>query len=247
MKKVFTLLALLLASCTTAENKISESQASWHKKYIKQANIIPADKMLINTESEPALTEGFVDLYNGKDLTGWVAKGGTCKFEAQGDIIVGTCVKGSASTYLSTEKEYSNFIFTCDIKWIVDGNTGVMFRAKTRPGKKNKETVFGPQAEMEGLEKGRGWSGAIYGQSCGGYFYPLWLDAHKEAREALVKDAWNRITIKADGENIKTWINGKPAANMNNSEFLKGFFSLQIHSGKQGTVHFKNIKVKELN
>ena len=234
-------------ACATAENKISESQASWHKKYIKQANIIPLDKMLINTEKEPDLTDGFVELYNKKDLSGWTPKGGTCTFEAKGDVIVGTCVKGSPSTYLSTEKEYSDFIFTCDIKWVIDGNTGIMFRAKSKPGKKDRLTVYGPQAEMEGINKGRGWSGGIYGQACGGYFYPLWLDAHKEAREALVKDGWNRITIKAQGENIKTWINGVPAANMNNSEYLKGFFSLQVHSGKQGTIHFKNIKVKELN
>ena len=247
MNKIITLIMLLLVSCTTAENKLSESQKDWHKNYIKQANIIPIDKMLINTDKEPNLTNGFVDLYNKKDLTGWNPLGGTCTFEPQGDIIVGTCVKGSPSTYLSTEKEYSDFIFTCDIKWIVDGNTGVMFRAKSKPGKKNRVTVYGPQAEMEGLEKGRGWSGAIYGQACGGYYYPLWLDAHKEARAALQKDEWNRITIKADGENIKTWINGIPASNMSNSEYLKGFFSLQIHSGKQGTVHFKNIKVKELN
>ena len=128
------------------------------------------------------------DLFNGKDLTGWVAKGGHCKFEAQADMIVGTCVKGSPSTYLSTEKEYSNFIFTCEMKWIVDGNSGIMFRAQAKPGKKDKQTVFGPQVEMEGFSKNRGWSGGIYGQACGGYFYPLWLDAHQAVRKSLVKD-----------------------------------------------------------
>ena len=27
----------------------------------------------------------------------------------------------------------------------------------------------------------------------------------------------------------------------------KGFFGLQVHSGKQGEIHFRNIKVKEIN
>lgn len=246
MKAFAALLTMFLVFNATAENKVSESQAKWHKKYIKQANIPKLEETKLNTEKEPDLTEGFTDLYNKKDLSGWTPKGGTCKFEAKGDVIVGTCVKGSPSTYLSTEKEYSNFIFTCEMKWIVDGNTGVMFRAKTKEGKKF-ETVYGPQAEMEGLAQGRGWSGGIYGQSCGGYYYPLWLDAHKEAREALKKDEFNRITIKAEGKNVKTWINGIPAANWDTDEWVKGFFGLQIHAGSKGTVEFKNIKVKELN
>ena len=41
-------------------------------------------------------------------------------------------------------------------------------------------------------------------------------------------------------------INGKPAAHWKTDKYMKGFFSLQIHAGKQGTVHFRNIKVKEL-
>ena len=241
----FFIISLVIASLSIAGN-VSESQQSWYKKYKKQENAPDPAKQMLNTDKEPNLTDGFTDLYNGKDLTGWVLKGGTCKFEAKGDMIVGTCVKGSPSTYLSTEKEYDNFIFTCDLKWIVDGNSGVMFRAKSKKGKKDRETVYGPQAEMEGLAKGRGWSGGIYGQSCGGYFYPLWLDAHKDARNALKKDDWNRITIHAEGKLVKTWINGIPAANMENEEYLKGFFGLQIHSGSKGTVQFKNLKVKEL-
>jgi hypothetical protein len=246
MSKFIFALSWLMASTIAFAGTVSEDQQTWYKKYKKQQNAPAPEKMLLNTDKEPTFSEGFTELYNKKDLSGWVAKGGTCTFEAKGDVIVGTCVKGSPSTYLSTEKEYENFIFTCEINWVVDGNTGVMFRAKTKKDKKGKESVFGPQAEMEGLEKQRGWSGGIYGQSCGGYFYPLWLDAHKEARAALVKDGWNRITIKAAGNNVKTWINGIPAANMNNSEYLKGFFGLQIHAGKKGTVHFRDIKVKEL-
>lgn len=247
MNKIAFLVSLFFVFALVAENKVSESQAKWHKKYVKQKNIPKLEDTKLNTEKEPDLSSGFVDLYNKKDLSGWVPKGGTCKFEAKGDVILGTCVKGSPSTYLSTEKEYSNFIFTCDIKWIVDGNTGVMFRAKSKKGKKVKEEVYGPQAEMEGLKQGRGWSGGIYGQACGGYFYPLWLDAHKDARAALKKDDYNRITIKAEGNNVKTWINGIPASNWDTEEYMKGFFGLQIHSGSKGTVEFKNIKVKELN
>ena len=110
-----------------------------------------------------------------------------------------------------------------------------------------KETVFGPQAEMEAYAKERYWSGGIYGQSAGGWIYPMWLDAHAKTRKAMKpKGSWNRITIQAKGDTIKTWLNGVPAAHWKTKEYKQGFFSLQIHSGKAGTVLFRNLKVKEL-
>jgi hypothetical protein len=227
---------------------IDPSQEDWHKRYKKQKNAPDPAKMLLNTDPEPDLKEGFTDLFNGKDLAGWKPKGGTCTFEVSDGAIVGTCVKGSPSTYLSTEREdYGDFVFTCDMKWEVDGNSGVMFRAQAKPGKKF-ETVYGPQVEMEDEGKGRGWSGGIYGQSCGGYWYPLWLKEHKDVRAARKNGEWNRVTLYCKGNVVKTWVNGVPAAHWvdEKNEYPKGFFSLQIHSGKQGQVLFKNIRIKEL-
>ena len=230
--------------------RVAESQKKWIPVYKKQKNIPDPADMLINTDPEPDLNKGFASLYNGKDLDNWIPRGGHCKFEAAGEAIVGTCVPGSPSTYLSTKKDdYSDFIFTAELKWEVDGNTGVMFRAASKKGdgKKSNETVFGPQAEMEAFSKKRYWSGGIYGQSAGGWIYPMWLDAHEKTRNAMKKDGWNRITISAKGDTIKTWLNGYPAAHWKTAEYQTGFFSLQIHSGKQGKVHFRNLKVKELN
>lgn len=227
-------------------NQVSKSQQKYVAQYKKQSLKVAPEAALINTDQEPSLKKGFVNLYNGKNLDGWTPRGGTCTFEASGESIIGTCVKGSPNTYLSTDREnYGDFIFTAELKWAVDGNSGIMFRAKRKPGKQ-AETIYGPQCEMEGFEKDRGWSGGIYGQSAGGWRYPLWLEAHKKARKALKKNEWNRITIKAVGTNVKTWVNGVPAANWESDEYLDGFFGLQIHSGKQGEVHFRNIKVKEL-
>lgn len=247
MKTTALLTALLLVPTLASADKVSPEQEKWINFYKKQPNVPKPGEMLVNTDPEPDLKAGFTSLYNGKNLDGWTARGGTCTFEAKGDSIVGTCVPKSPSTYFSTDKEYTDFIFTCEIKWEVDGNSGVMFRARSKKDKKGGDTVFGPQAEMEGFAKpDRGWSGGIYGQSAGGWAYPLWLDAHKEVRKALKKDDWNRLTIQARGKVIKTWLNGLPAAHWTTAEYEKGFFSLQIHSGKQGTVRFRNIKVKEL-
>lgn len=250
MKRTILITSLLLSiTAVSHAGEIAKSQQKWIPVYEKQANIPAPEDMLINTDSEPDLGDGFVKLYNGKNLDGWTPRGGTCKFEAKGEAIVGTCVKGSPSTYLSTDRnDYADFVFTAEIKWEVDGNTGVMFRAQSKKSEKDntKETVFGPQAEMEAFSKQRYWSGGIYGQSAGGWLYPMWLKAHEKARNAMKKDGWNRLTIQAKGDTIKTWLNGAPAAHWKTDEYQKGFFSLQIHAGKEGTVHFRNLKLKEL-
>ncbi len=223
-------------------------QKEWIDHYQKQKNVPKLADTKVNEDAEPELTEGFTSLFNGKDLTGWNSKGGSCTFEVKDGHIVGTCVPGSNSTYLCTEKDdYSNFIFTCQIKFEVDGNTGVQFRSRTKPGKE-PETVFGPQFEMEGQGKpGRNWSGGIYGQSCGGYFYPLWLKEHRAARAAEKLEGWNRLTISADGNVVKTWLNGVPASHwIDDGSYPRGFFGLQVHKGKAGTILFKEISVKEL-
>ena len=228
--------------------ELDPQQAKWHDRYQKQANAPEPAEMLLNHDPEPDLTEGFVPLFNGNDLQGWEVKGGSCQFKAEDQHIVGTCIPGSNSTYLcTTDSDFKDFVFTCDVKWLVEGNSGVMFRARSKPSKQDHEVVYGPQAEMEEYSNDRNWSGGIYGQSCGGFFYPLWLKEHKAARAAMQREAWNRLTISAQGNVIKTWINGVPTTHwVDDGSYPSGFFGLQIHQGKQGTVLWKNIRVKRV-
>ncbi len=238
-------LVLFASGFVTLAGEWDSKQKDWIEKYKKQDNAPDPAKMLLNEAEEPELNNGFKSLFNGKVLAGWVARGGDCKFDVKDECIVGTCVPGSPSTYLSTGKNYTDFVFSCEMKWEVDCNSGVMFRAQIREDK-GKEVVFGPQAEMEGFSKDRGWSGGIYGQSCGGFFYPLWLVEHREARKAL-KEGWNRLTVSAKGNVVRTWVNGVPAAHwVDDGSYAEGFFGLQIHKGSEGTVLWKNLRIKEL-
>jgi len=243
LKAISTTLALFTSTLVFA-GTVSESQKRYYNKGKLKHQVRPAEA-LINEEAEPDLTHpDFVNLYNGKDLEGWIPRGGHCTFEAVGDKIVGTVVPGSPNTFLSTEREdYGDFILTLEVYWEVNVNSGIMVRALRKPGK-DHEIVYGPQIELEGAGK-RAWSGGVYGERVGGWFYPMWLDAHKEARESINMDGWNRITIKAVNNNIKTWINGAPAANWNTDEYLKGFIGLQVHQSKKGELHFRNIKIRE--
>lgn len=238
---------LSLSSAPAIAGTLDPEQSDWHERYQKQENAPLPAEMLLNEDVEPDLAEGFVELFNGKDLSGWKPKGGEAKFEVVDGAIVGTAVPGTPSTYLCTEREdYSDFIFTCEVKWDVDLNSGVMFRAAVRD-KSGVEEVYGPQAEMEGISGDRGWSGGVYGQSCGGYFYPLWLKEHRAARKAIRAESWNRLTVEAKGKVVKTWINGVPAAHwVGDGSYTAGFFGLQVHKAKQGQVRFRDLRIKEL-
>ena len=223
------------------------TQQKWFEHYRKQKNVPKPEDMLLNTQPEPPLTQGFTDLFNGKDLTGWQAIGGTSTFEAKDGAIRGVCVPGSPSTYLyTTEDDFADFIFTCELRWEVEGNTGVMFRAGRTPGKSGP-TALGPQMEMEPPSQDRDWSGGIYGQGCGGWYYPLWLKEHAQARTALKSEGWNRVTIEARGPEVRTWLNGVPIAYWKTDQFLEGAFGLQIHAGQKGAVLWRNLKVKKLD
>ncbi|MHC4908731.1 MAG: family 16 glycoside hydrolase, partial [Planctomycetota bacterium] len=226
---------------------LDPSQQRWYEQYTSQPNAPEPSAMLLNTDPEPDLTSGFTPLFNGTDLSGWTPRGGTCAFTVEDGSIVGTVVAGSQSTYLCTDRaDFTDFVFTCEVKWDVDSNSGLMFRSGVRRGAGGREIVCGPQAEMEGFQRKRGWSGGIYGQSCGGYFYPLWLTEHARVRGALVENAWNRITIEATGNVVKTWVNGIPAAHwIDDGSYPNGFFGLQIHQGAKGIVRFRDIRIKD--
>ena len=236
-------LVSVFGQCFAGE--LDPSQKSWILKYSKQENAPKPGEMLLNTDKEPELEEGFVSLLNGKDLSNWERKGGMSTFEYKNGMVVGICVPGEASTYLSTKRtDYRDFVFTCEMRWEDDLNSGVMFRAKSE----KKRAVYGPQVEMEGVKNTRGWSGGIYGQSCGGYWYPLWLKEHAEARKALNKKGWNRVTVMAKGRVVKTWVNGIPAAHWKgDGTYGAGYFALQVHKAKSGMVVWRNLKVKELD
>ena len=203
----------------------------------------------LNTDIEPDLSQaGFIELFNGKDLSGWTMRGGQMIFEAKDGAIIGTTVKGQPNSFLCTDANYSDFIFTSEFKWEVLGNSGIMFRAGTKPpDEKGFERVFGYQSEMD--NKDRRYTGGIYGEAMGGWKYPLSKPKeHAAARAAIVDHmAWNRVTIYAKGNEIKTWINGVPCSNLVNDERSEGFFGLQVHSGAQGTIHWRNIKLKDLS
>ena len=64
---------------------------------------------LLIAGSALAAAADWVDLFNGKDLQGWVQKGGAAKYRAENGELVGTTVPNTGNSFLCTTKHYTNF------------------------------------------------------------------------------------------------------------------------------------------
>src|SRR5947209_9436621 len=72
---------------------------------------------------------GWVNLFNGKDLDGWVQKGGKAKYRAEDGQIVGSSVPNTSNSFLCTKREYGDFVLELEFK-VQDGlNSGVQIRS----------------------------------------------------------------------------------------------------------------------
>jgi len=63
--------------------------------------------------------DGFVSLFNGRDLAGWVKRGGSAEYQVEDGSIVGKCVPDTpGNTFLCTEKEFGNFILRLQYRFL---------------------------------------------------------------------------------------------------------------------------------
>ena len=191
-----------------------------------------------------ATEEGFVSIFNGKDLAGWTPKGGDAKYSVEDGCIIGTVNDERRNTFLCSEKEYENFIFKCEFKYDEDFNSGVQFRSQARPDSDNRERVYGYQYEMAT----GGWTAAVYDEAR----RRRWLnivtpELREKTRKPFKQGDWNEVEIQCVGPSIRTWLNGVLVTDLFDTETARGFFGLQVHSSKTpGQVRWRNIRVKEL-
>ena len=192
--------------------------------------------------------DGWQSLFNGKDLSGWKLLNGKASYEVKDGAIVGTSVMDTPNSFLTTEKDYGDFIFECELKVDNKLNSGIQIRSLSKPDYMNGR-VHGYQVEIDPSD--RAYSGGIYDEARRGWLYPL--DINSEAKKAFKKDQWNKYRIEAIGNTIRTFVNGVPVAYLIDDVTPSGFISLQVHSigkdqSKNGTqVAWKNIRIKTTN
>jgi type 1 glutamine amidotransferase len=186
--------------------------------------------------------EGWVSLFDGKTLDGWVQINGTARYEVKDGTILGTTVEGSPNSFLCTRKHYSDFDLEFEVKVDSRLNSGVQIRSNSLPQYRNGR-VHGYQVEIST----NGNAGFIYDEARRG-----WLSkdrSDEKARKAFKEDQWNRFRVLCVNDTIKTWVNGVPAANVVDSMTPTGFIGLQVHGFKSDTpasVQWRNIRIREL-
>jgi hypothetical protein len=201
--------------------------------------------------------DAWVNLFNGKDLGGWIQRGGKAKYFVADGQIVGQSVPKTSNSFLCTRRDYSDFILELEVKVHAELNSGVQIRSqcfdkpRTIEVKGENKTiaagiVHGYQVEIDPSE--RAWTGGIYDESRRGWLNDL--KNNEPARKAFRQNDWNKLRIECRGDSIKTWLNGVAAADLKDSMTPSGFVALQVHGMGERTdaleVRFRNIRLKEL-
>jgi hypothetical protein len=182
--------------------------------------------------------EDWVQIFNGKDLTGWVEVGKEKWTVEDGEI------KGEAITkaygYLQTEKEYKDFHLSIKFKCAGSGNSGVFFHTAFKPG--TPDITRGLQVEVD-CRIGQ-HTGGIYGDGRG---WIVWPSPENELN--VRKTDWNEYTIKVEGNRYISRLNGIVMVDFTdpNPKSFDGPIALQLHSGGEGNMRFKDIWIRDLS
>ncbi len=186
-----------------------------------------------------------VALFDGSSLEGWKVLNGTAPYAAEDGCITGISTPGSANSFLTTGREYTNFILEYEMKMEEGLNSGVQIRSHSFPEYENGR-VHGLQIECDNSP--RAWSGGIYDEGRNGWRYPL--EYNPSAKQAYKKGEWNRYRVLAWENHILTWINDIPCANLVEETTETGFIALQVHAITDSAlagrkVQWRNINIRE--
>ncbi len=191
--------------------------------------------------------EKWVNLFNGKDLSGWKQLNGKAKYEVANKEIIGTTVFNEPNSFLVTEQPYSNFILELEFRLDADMNSGIQFRSESKADYQNGR-VHGYQMEID--PSARAWTGGIYDEARRDWLYPL--EYNPEGKKAYRKNDWNKARIECIGNVMRLWVNGIPTAHLVDNLTSKGFIALQVHAinkaeeaGQQ--IRWRNIRIQTEN
>jgi len=215
---------------------------------------------------------GEVEIFNGKDLTGW--EGNKDLWSVKDGAITGITPPDPAdpkkgilkhNTFLVWKAGVvSDFELTFQYR-IEKGNSGVQYRSKElAPG------AFGPiiSGYQADFEAGKTYSGILYEERGRGILakrgektvIKAGADGKKTtvevtgsvgdsaAIQAAIKDEqWNEYRIVAKGNHVQHFINGMQTVDVTDEDAAnapkEGLLALQIHQGPPMIVQYKNFKL----
>lgn len=190
---------------------------------------------LFTVDKSPGAANELRPIFNGKDWDGWDLRG-QANYAIVDGVIVGTTGKGGHG-WLCTKKTHGDFVLEAEVR-IETGNAGIQIRSQIN----EKDTMVGYQIEVDPTP--RAWSGGLYEQGRRGWLQNL--TNNPAARAAFKKSDWNHYRIEARGDRIRSWVNGVPATDYLDAMDVNGVIALQVHSGKNVKVEYRNIRLADL-
>ena len=202
-----------------------------------------------------------IDLFNGKDLSGWIGKDQFWRVE-NATIIGETTAENPtpANTFLIWKGgEVRDFEFSCQVKF-QGNNSGVQYRSKA-VGDLKDCVLTGYQADLHPKQE---FFGMLYGEKYGkrGIIARRWQKADARGdkdvkilgsvgdKTELDGAKWNKLTIVAVGNRLIHKVNDVVTVDVTENHpnaIAKGHLGLQLHRGAPMKVEFKALKYRKLS
>lgn len=201
-----------------------------------------------------AADDGFVPLFNGKDLTGFVNVNGlpsTWRVE-DGELVT----TGQPYGYLRTARMYENFIAEFD--WMhkpskpdAVGNSGFFVWCDPLPAVGTTAYSRGIEVQvLVNLEKENAYTShgdlfAIWGAHCTpDRPHPMgWERCLPSERRCKGANEWNHYRVEANDGRITLAVNGKVVSGVSKCTPRKGYLAFEAEGSE---CRFRNIQIKEL-
>ena len=187
--------------------------------------------------------DGFVSVFNGKDLSGWIGATQSCVVR---DGVL--CSLQNQYGNLMLERQYADFILRFEFLMTTNGNNGVVIRMKDVNGSATQSGM-----ELQILDDGGDqyknlhdyqYNGSIYGivPAKRGFLLPVgqWNAEEVRAIGSRITIVLNgTVILDADLKEVPKALDGKEHPGLHNA---KGYLGLMAHYSRVG---FRNIRIKE--
>jgi hypothetical protein len=184
--------------------------------------------------------DGFVPMFNGKDLTGWNTTGNWL-VDSDGVVTLqprpGEKGWQRYDAYLTTQRTYRDFILDLEFRILEEGNSGVFLRV----GDPRSQVDRGFEVQIldtHGKAK-------LTNHDCGGVIGA----AAPSKNMAKPAGQWNRYVITCKGDHVEVVFNGEKVIDVDLSQSplknrpVEGHISFQDEAKR---VWYRNVRIKEL-
>ncbi len=215
----------------------------WGGRQVVTISPVPSSAIVANDPDDEA---PWVQLFNGKDLTGWqTLPADTQDWKVEDGVLVGNAARG---LLVSKRDDYQDFHLRAQVKINPGGDSGLYFRCRP-DGTLPRLVRTGYEAQIIGPGPKPNRTGSLFKFAEGETLDLKLIDANLIQTDTfwIQADTWlgleviaagNRITVKVDGQTTAEYVDDQPAE-------ARGHIALDTY--KEGTrVQFRKIEIKEL-